>query len=134
MKRGCLSAHIYSYKFLVLILVFPLFARGQTGSVHEPVRYVGGVTIDPALHEGRLRYAVGVESRQTLRVNRTKPELADEYGWTYNHASSLAYWKGRFYQQYLSNPVDEHIAPGQTLLLSSPDGRNWSKPFVIFPP
>lgn len=134
MKRGCLSAHIYSYKLLILILVFPLFARGQTGSVHEPVRYVGGVTIDPALHEGRLRYAVGVESRQTLRVNRTKPELADEYGWTYNHASSLAYWKGRFYQQYLSNPVDEHIAPGQTLLLSSPDGRNWSKPIVIFPP
>jgi hypothetical protein len=112
----------------------PFWAFSQTGSIHEPVRYVGGVTIDPAVHEGRLRYAVGVESRQTLRVNRTKPELADDYGWTYNHASSLAYWNGTFYQQYLSNPVDEHIAPGQTLLVSSPDGRNWNKPQVIFPP
>ncbi|MFA7471783.1 MAG: hypothetical protein WCY86_02670 [Spirosomataceae bacterium] len=106
----------------------------QTGSIHEPVRYVGGVTIDPNVHEGRLRYAIGVESRQTLRVNRTHPELADDHGWTYNHASNLTYWNGTFYQQYLSNPVDEHIAPGQTLLITSKDGRNWSKPEVIFPP
>ncbi|MCC5938314.1 MAG: hypothetical protein JJU34_13635 [Lunatimonas sp.] len=117
-----------------LLVGTPFWVLSQTGSIHEPVRYVGGVTIDPAVHEGRLRYAVGVESRQTLRVNRTKPELADDYGWTYNHASSLAYWNGTFYQQYLSNPVDEHIAPGQTLLVSSPDGRNWNKPQVIFPP
>lgn len=123
-------------KTVLFALIFgtPLLVFSQTGSIHEPVRYVGGVTIDPAVHEGRLRYAVGVESRQTLRVNRTKPELADDYGWTYNHASSLAYWNGTFYQQYLSNPVDEHIAPGQTLLVSSPDGRNWNKPQVIFPP
>lgn len=110
------------------------YVKAQTGSIHEPVRYVGGVSIDPDVHEGRLRYAVGVESRQTLRVNRTKPELADGFGWTYNHASNLAYWEGKFYQQYLSNPVDEHIAPGQTLLVTSADGRNWSKPTVIFPP
>lgn len=121
------------YLFL-MALASPPLTTAQTGSIHEPVRYVGGVSIDPAVHEGRLRYAVGVESRQTLRVNRTHPELSDGHGWTYNHASSLVYWKGKFYQQYLSNPVDEHIAPGQTLLVSSPDGRNWSKPEVIFPP
>ncbi len=109
-------------------------ASGQTGSIHEPVRYIGGVSIDPHVHEGRLRYAIGTESRQTLRVNRTQPELADGHGWTYNHASSLAYWNGRFYQQYLSNPVDEHIAPGQTLLTSSADGRDWTVPDVLFPP
>ncbi|WP_198675204.1 sialidase/neuraminidase family protein [Pleomorphovibrio marinus] len=118
--------------FLSLCTVKDL--KGQTGSIHEPVRYVGGESIDPGLHEGRLRYAVGVESRQTLRVNRSHPDQAEGYGWTYNHASSLAYWKGRFYQQYLSNPVDEHIAPGQTLLVTSPDGRNWTTPEVIFPP
>lgn len=133
--RPSLSAlNLHACLYMVVTLAFPFLALGQTGSINEPVRYVGGVTIDPALHEGRLRYAVGVESRQTLRVNQTKPELADDHGWTYNHASSLAYWEGKFYQQYLSNPVDEHIAPGQTLLLSSPDGRNWTKPTVIFPP
>jgi hypothetical protein len=106
----------------------------QTGSVLEPVRYVGGESIDPHVHEGRLRLAVGVENRQTVRVNRTHPELADNHGWTYNHASNLCYWNGRFYQQYLSNPVDEHISPGQTLLTSSADGRQWNKPVVVFPP
>ncbi|MCC5927751.1 MAG: hypothetical protein JJU28_00765 [Cyclobacteriaceae bacterium] len=119
--------------FLALILLLNQYATAQTGSIHEPVRYVGGESVDPHVHEGRLRLAVGVESRQTLRVNRTKPELAEDYGWTYNHASNLCYWNGRFYQQYLSNPVDEHIAPGHTLITHSADGRKWSKPEVVFP-
>ena len=108
-------------------------AYGQTGSINEPVRYIGGVTIDPNVHEGRLRYAIGVESRQTVRVNRTHPEVNDGYGWTYNHASNLAYWNGKFYQQFLSNPIDEHIPPGHTLMVTSLDGRSWSKPIVTFP-
>lgn len=125
---------------LLCLLVFigyfshlPL-SMAQTGSIHEPVRYIGGNSIDPDVHEGRLRYAVGVESRQTLRVNRTQPGLAGGFDWTYSHASNLAYWKGSFYQQYLSNPVDEHIAPGQTLLIRSKDGRAWTDPEVLFPP
>ena len=119
---------------LLFILFFTTgFAIAQTGSIHEPVRYVGGVTIDPNLHEGRLRYAIGVESIQTVRANRTHPDRNEGYGWTYSHASNLAYWNGIFYQQYLSNPVDEHIPPGHTLLTTSTDGRNWEKPMVIFP-
>ena len=41
------------------IFIFGFFHSilGQTGSIHEPVRYIGGVTIDPNVHEGRLRYA-----------------------------------------------------------------------------
>jgi hypothetical protein len=46
----------------------------------------------------------------------------------------LAYWNNTFYLEYLSNPVGEHVAPGQTLLQSSKDGYNWSAPVVIFPP
>ena len=122
--------------FICSLLMAFLIQKGytQTGSTNEPVRYVGGVSIDPRVHDGRLRYAIGVESRQTVRVNRTHPELAGGNGWTYSHASNLCYWNGKFYQQYLSNPVDEHIAPGQTLITISPDGRNWSKPVVVFPP
>ena len=118
----------------VMLILGSKTSFAQTGSVHEPVRYVGGISADPQVHEGRLRYAIGVESRQTLRVNRTHPELADGFGWTYNHASTLCYWNNTFYQQYLSNPVDEHIAPGQTLVVTSKDGRTWSKPTVVFPP
>ena len=116
------------------IILVPSYFTCQTGSANEPVRYIGGVTIDPNVHEGRLRYAIGTESRQTIRVNRTKPEMAEGSGWTYSHASNLCYWNDKFYQQYLSNPVDEHIPEGQTLITTSSDGRNWSKPVVIFPP
>ena len=125
------------HKYLTcLLFIISLNAIGfsQTGSVSEPVRYVGGGSIDPTVHEGRLRYAIGVESRQTVRANRAHPEWSDGYGWTYNHASNLCYWNGKFYQQYLSNPVDEHIAPGQTLVLTSVDGRKWGNPVVVFPP
>ncbi|GAB3898932.1 hypothetical protein GCM10028803_19220 [Larkinella knui] len=120
--------------FLLFTLLCGSGVRAQTGSPAEPVRYVGGETIDPNVHDGRLRYAIGVESRQTMRANRTHPELADGQGWTYNHGSNLCYWNNTFYQQYLSNPVDEHIAPGQTLVMTSKDGRQWSKPEVVFPP
>lgn len=106
----------------------------QTGSPQEPVRYVGGQTVDPSVHEGRLRYAIGTENIQTMRANRTHSELGNGQGWTYNHASNLCYWNGSFYQHYLSNPMDEHSDPGQTLVMTSKDGRHWSKPKVVFPP
>ncbi|WP_229216083.1 hypothetical protein [Dyadobacter frigoris] len=124
----------YLFPTLMLLVSTHFSIFGQTGSVHEPVRYVGGQTVDPSLHEGRLRYAVGTENRQTMRANRTHPEYADGQGWTYNHASNICYWNGTFFQHYLSNPVDEHVAPGQTLVLTSKDGRNWNKPQVVFPP
>jgi hypothetical protein len=123
----------FSACFIFLWIGIPILFS-QTGSIHEPVRYVGGETIDPKIHEGRLRCAIGVESRQTVRVNRTHPEMADGCGWTYSHASNLCYWNDTFYQQYLSNPIDEHIAPGQTLITTSKNGRVWSKPKIVFPP
>ena len=118
---------------LLALLLLPATATAQTGTEHEPVRYIGGESIDLGPHDGRLRPAIGVANYQTVRVNRTHPEQADGHGWTYNHASTLAYWNGGFYQQYLSNPIDEHKAPGHTLVLTSPDGRNWGPPTVVFP-
>lgn len=103
------------------------------GSPAEPVRVVAK-GIDLSTHEGGLRPAIGAASFQTLRANRTHPDSADGFGWTYNHAPALAYWNGKFYQEYLSNPVDEHVAPGQTLITTSENGRTWSKPVVAFPP
>ncbi|MEP7257576.1 MAG: six-hairpin glycosidase [Flavitalea sp.] len=122
------------YIYGLCLAMIATASSAQTGSIHEPVRYIGGQTIDPSVHEGRLRYAIGTENIQTMRANRTHPASADGYGWTYNHGSNICYWKGKFFQQYLSNPVDEHIAPGQTLLVTSADGRHWNKPELIFPP
>ncbi|MCC7523729.1 MAG: hypothetical protein IT250_02845, partial [Chitinophagaceae bacterium] len=120
---------------IFFILCVAVNLPAQTGSSSEPVRYVGGETIDPGVHEGRLRWAVGTESVQVMRANRKYGAIGEQQqGWTYNHAPNLAYWNGKFYLQYLSNPVDEHIAPGQTLLLISADGRNWSAPRILFPP
>ena len=102
--------------------------QAQTGTAAEPVAYVGGEICNPRLHEGGLRYALGVENIQVVRANRTHPEWAEDYGWTYNHAANITYWNGRFYLQYLSNPADEHQPPGHTLIATSADGRTWGKP------
>lgn len=114
-------------------MLTPALLPAQTGSVHEPVRYVGGWVNNPHAHDGQLRPAVGVESFQVMRANRTHPEESDGFGWTYNHGPNIVYWNDRFYVEYLSNPVGEHIAPGQTLICSSADGRTWSDPRVVFP-
>jgi len=105
----------------------------DTGSSKEPVRYVGSEEADIKYHDGRLRPAVGVQSYEVLHCNRTHPQLADGFGWTYNHAPNIAYWNGNFYVHYLSNPVEEHKGGGHTLLCHSIDGKNWSFPEVIFP-
>ncbi len=89
---------------------------------------------DIRLQDGGLRHAMGVHSFQALRANRAHPELSDGFGWTYNHAPMLAWYHGRYYLEYLSNPVSEHETPGQTLLCQSEDGISWSFPVVAFAP
>ncbi|NJM07402.1 glycoside hydrolase family 43 protein [Candidatus Gracilibacteria bacterium] len=102
------------------------------GSASEPVRYIGADKAELTAYDGRLRLAVGAHNYQVVRANRTQPEQADGYGWTYNHAPMLAYWRGRFYLEYLSAPVSEHVPPTQTLLVTSEDGRTWSMPQRVF--
>lgn len=98
----------------------------------DTVRYTGSTLSNADYHHGQLSPAIGVHNIQTMRANRSDNNQTTS--WTYNHAPMLAYWKNTFYLEYLSNPVGEHIAPGQTLLQSSKDGYNWSAPVVIFPP
>lgn len=119
--------------YLLLSAVIPAAAWAQSGSPAEPVTYIGGEICNPRLHEGGFRYAIGTENIQVMRANRTHPERADGFGWTYNHAPNMTYWNGRFYLEYLSNPKDEHQPPGHTLVVTSTDGRHWGKPMVAFP-
>jgi hypothetical protein len=114
--------------FLILALT------ANRAQAQDTIRYTGNTLVNIDYHHGQLSPAIGVHSYQTLRANRTHSEGDTAVTWTYNHAPMLAYWNNRFYLNYLSNPVGEHIPPGQTLLQTSQDGRIWSKAEVIFPP
>ncbi|MDX1938670.1 MAG: six-hairpin glycosidase [Flavihumibacter sp.] len=98
----------------------------------DTVRYTGTTLSNVDYHHGQLSPAMGVHNIQTMRANRG--DNNNTTSWTYNHAPMLAYWNNTFYVEYLSNPVGEHVAPGQTLLQSSKDGYNWNEPVIIFPP
>lgn len=99
----------------------------------EIVHYSGHVLSNVDYHHGQLVPAVGVHNMQVLRANREHPDSAEGSGWTYNHAPMLAYWNNKFYLEYLSDSISESVPPGQTLLMTSPDGYNWTKPVIVFP-
>ena len=112
-----------------------LAALGCTNlQAQDTIRYTGSTLSNVDYHHGQLSPAIGVHNIQVFRANREHPELADGFNWTYNHAPMLAYWNNTFYLEYLSDPVGEHIPPSQSVLHTSKDGYNWSKPVVIFPP
>lgn len=114
------------------ILVTFVFAS-QTLLAQDTIRYTGKTLVNADYHHGQLTPVVGVHNIQTFRANRAYPALAENFGWTYNHAPMLAYWNDKFYVEYLSDKEGESIPPGQTFLQSSPDGYTWTKPDVIFP-
>ncbi len=117
MKRVFAILFIFNYSLLI----------GQ-----DTVRYIGASLSNVDYHHGQLSPAVGVHSIQTMRANRA--DRNNTTSWTYNHATMLAFWNNTFYLEYLSDPIGEHIPPGQTLLQSSKDGYTWSEPVIIFPP
>ncbi|WP_316829897.1 six-hairpin glycosidase [Pedobacter aquatilis] len=121
-------------KIVKILCLTVLFAVGiQTLQAQDTVRYTGKTLVNADYPHGQLSPVIGVHSIQTFRANREHPELAEGFGWTYNHAPMLAYWNNKFYVEYLSDKVGESIPPGQTLLQSSADGYTWTKPEVIFP-
>src|SRR6185503_4206719 len=118
-------------KIQALIFSVALIA---TVSAQDTIRYIGKTLVNVDYHHGQLSPAVGVHNIQVLRASREHPEQSDGFGWTYNHAPMLCYQYNTFYLEYLSNPVGEHVPPGQTLLVTSKDGYTWSKPVLLFPP
>ncbi len=117
---------------LAAAVVLGLSASGAYAQ--DTVRYTGNTLSNVDYHHGQLSPAIGVHSIEVLRANREHPEMAEGSGWTYNHAPMLAYWNNKFYLEYLSDKTGESVPPGQTLLATSADGYNWSKPVVLFPP
>jgi hypothetical protein len=119
------------FKIFCLSLSFALAL--QSTQAQDTVRYTGKTLVNADYHHGQLSPVMGVHNIQTFRANREHPELAENFGWTYNHAPMLAYWNNKFYIEYLSDKVGESIPPGQSLVQSSKDGYTWTKPEVVFP-
>ncbi len=118
----------------IIILICLLgCTRSQDNSPEIPI-YSGERLSNPDYHHGQLHPAMGVHNIQVMRANREYPEESDGFGWTYNHGPNLAFWNDQFFLQYLSNPVGEHIPPGQAMLAVSGDGYHWKMPLVLFPP
>lgn len=104
-----------------------------SASAQDTVKYVGSTLSNVDYHSGQLSPAVGVHNIQVFRANREHPELAGGMNWTYNHQPMLAYWNNTYFLEFLSDPVGEHIPPGQTFLVTSKDGYNWTSPKSVFP-
>ena len=114
-------------------LIFTLLLQQVSISAQYQVHYSGNTLNNPDYHHGQLSPAMGVHNMQVMRANRENKDLADGFGWTYNHAPMLAYWNNTFYLEYLSDSVGEHVPPGHSLLVTSRDGTIWGKPVEIFP-
>jgi hypothetical protein len=125
MIKACLKSLWFSLLWLLML---------PTLQAQDTIRFTGTTLSNVDYHHGQLRPAVGVHNIQVMRASREHPAESDGFGWTYNHAPMLAYWNNTFYLQYLANPVGEHVPPGQTLLATSKDGYNWSKPALVFAP
>lgn len=94
--------------------------KANTDAVH----YTGKTVATPIRHDGGLSPVIGVHNIQTMRSGQS---------WMYNHQPMMAYWHGKFYMHYLSNPRSEHEPPGRTMLQTSEDGYTWTEPVVLFP-
>lgn len=113
--------------FVVLLLASSLAVLAA-----PPVVYTGDARATNAA-DGGLRPVVGVQNIQVVRANRTAPAHVDGLTDTYLHAPMLAFWRGKFYLEYLSGPRSEHEPPCATSLTTSVDGLNWEPPRLVFP-
>lgn len=99
----------------------------------DAIRFCGDEKADIRFFDGALRHAVGAKHYQVVRANRECPHAQEDYGWTYNHAPMICFWKDNLFVEYLSNEISEHTPPSQSLLTWSKNGEEWTKPVVIFP-
>lgn len=101
-KGICNPLILGAFSILCMIVATPASLLAQ-----DTLHYSGSTLSRVDYHHGQLKPAIGVHAVQTMRANREQPDKGDGFGWTYNHAPMLAYWKGKFYMEYLSDPVGE---------------------------
>ncbi len=118
-------------KHILTILLSLVFA---IPCISQQVYYSGKTISDPYRHDGGLSPVIGVHNIQIMRADREHPDSSRNImPWTYNHQPMMAYWKGRFWVHYLSDPQSEHVPPSQTFFQTSADGYHWTSPATLFP-
>src|ERR1041384_7270193 len=117
----------------LLVIGTLLIGSMQQATAQDTVRYVGTTLSNVDYHHGQLSPAVGVHNIQVMRANRDIKDSTTGFGWTYNHQPLITYWNNTWYLEYLSNPVGEHVPPGQSLFMTSKDGYHWTAPKISFP-
>lgn len=117
----------------ISILGVMLLCCMQSNAQQDTVRYVGTTLVNVDYHHGQLTPAVGVHNIQVMRANRDIKDSTTGFGWTYNHQPLLTYWNNTFYLEYLSDPIGEHVPPGQSYMMTSKDGYHWTAPKIAFP-
>ncbi|MGE6228665.1 hypothetical protein [Paenibacillus chitinolyticus] len=97
------------------------------------MKYIGTEQTEASRHHGRLQPVPGVRHYQAVRACRLRPDLEGGPGWTFHNAPMLAFWRQRFYLQYITCPVEENHPPARTMITSSADGKEWTEPVIAFP-
>jgi hypothetical protein len=118
----------------MLSVLRPLFGLALATSLSAAELIFTDTQRVESVSDGALRPVVGVHNIQIVRSNRTVAAHSDPtLNHTYLHAPMIAYWRGQFYVDYLSGPVNEHDQPTVTNYVTSRDGLNWSTPQLLFP-
>lgn len=92
--------------------------EGQSAASAELPRYSGGVVGNAEYaHDGKLRWAVGVQSYQVIRSVPSNASLTDGYDAIWRHQQYIAYWGGYFWTMHDG---------GGTHIAWSPNGYDWS--------
>jgi hypothetical protein len=102
-----------------LIVLF-LFISASLVVADEPVRIVGATTAKDGLPA-----VVGARNIEIFH------SVAG--GWTYNHHTDMAAWKGRLYVAWDSSLKDEDVGISREQYVTSEDGEKWSAPALLFP-
>jgi hypothetical protein len=73
-------------------------ALAASAAPAQPLTYTGGIYGDALFaHDGKLRWAVGVQNVQVSRSAPDNPGATDGSTTLYRHHQMIAYWGGRFW-------------------------------------
>jgi len=127
--------HLAAYNAILLSLLVCCTARAATPDAPDPILIAPGQQsrLNPALPDGGLPPALGVQNIEVFRASRDVPELTDGKGWTYNHHVDLARWKNRLYLAWTNGQKDEDVWPAHEVYSTSLDGFTWTPPAELFP-
>ena len=83
-----------------VLTVATLLTLGVCAAGAQLPGYTAAVQPDLSSHDGKLRWAVGVQNVQVIRSAADNPNLADGLDTIYRHHQFICYWGGLFWVMY----------------------------------